>query len=351
MDPRVRDRACAEILRVIEVFAAFGTAVACACGQVLAAAARQWRLYLFITCAILLAVATVTLRWEDAGQPAVSSNALDHNQLGVFTNINDRVVLATDRSAESRRLGIEPPEYRFAAVIKPGTRAYGQYRLVRLNNPGLWRLSIDRPLTILFTLPHDAELADWSRRGVTVDPPMAHSCASWWTGKERAEASAELRRDAFGHTMVTCTVPAVGDVGDLDIDVQFTWPDTLRRSAGLARNSSAIQVARSPAIPNDGGAAVQGLFAADKIDVQMQIGTEERLADAFPQPVGGTHNERTWSFEIGGDLDYTIERPRERIWLQPTIDGCLLLSGAMFGIAPAAWRGRRRTRSLAADAD
>ena len=192
----------------------------------------------------------------------------------------------------------------------------------------------------LFALPDEAELEDWQDRGVVVDPPMAHPCASWWDGHGRGETAAVLQHSITGTTQAICRIPKVGDVSDLRIDLQFGWSDRLRQSAGFERVSSSIRVAANLSSPSDiDGPAV--LAVADKTELRLDLKPGERLADAFPQPTGGNHDERSWQYDLGGDLDYVIERTGARIWVQPSIDGLLLVAGAMLGVAPGFWRRRR----------
>ncbi|GIM96852.1 hypothetical protein Ato02nite_086450 [Paractinoplanes toevensis] len=237
-------------------------------------------------------------------------------------------------------LGVQRQPYRFFIDIKPGPQAYGRIGLVLLDGgPKLWKLSIDRPLMLFFELPEKAELAEWQNRGVVVDPPMAHPCASWWDGRDRGEAPAELQRSILGITQVICRIPKIGDVSDLHVDLQFTWQDELRRSAGFDRVSSSIRLADRIRSPSD-VEQPPDLTIVDQVELGLFLESDERLSESFPEPTGGSHNERSWQYDKGGDLDYTVERPRARTWVQPTIDGFLLLAGAMFGIAPTAWRRR-----------
>ncbi|MCY1142846.1 hypothetical protein OWR29_33040 [Actinoplanes sp. Pm04-4] len=319
----------------------FGQAVAVWCGRLIEETFRQWRMTLFLVVGVACAVTTVALRNLDAGEALPVSTALDRAQIGVFTNVDSRVVFGMTPTVKGAAAGVQVQPYRFFVNVKPGPRAYGRIGLVLLDGgPTLWKLSVDRPLTLFFELPEGADLTEWQNRGVVVEPPMEHPCASWWDGKDRGEAPATLQRSGLGITQVTCRIPKVGDVSDLRIDLQFAWGDDLRRSAGFDRVSSSIRLADHIRSPSDVEQPSE-LTLVDKVDLRLLLDTEERLAESFPEPSGGSHNERSWQYDNGGDLDYIIERPGARTWVQPTLDGLLLMAGAMFGIAPTAWRRRR----------
>ena len=316
-----------------------GEAIASWCGRRIVGTGRQWRMLVFLAIGVIFAVVTIVLRWADAGQPVVSDAEPGNTQIGVFTNPDDRAVFEMTPSALSLATGVQIPQYRFSVDIKPGAQAYGRISLV-LGDHDLGNLSVDRPLTVLFNLPEGAELTDWQDRGVAVEPPMPHPCASWWNGEDRFAAPASLQRNDFGTTLVTCQVPKVGDVSDLYLDVQFMWHDQLRHSAGFGRVSSSVRISSNLDTSSAMTVADVGLAVADRVELNLLPAAGERLTETFPQPSGGQHNERSWLFDFGGIVDYTIERPRARIWVQPAIDGFLLLAGAMFGIAPTAWRKR-----------
>ena len=319
---------------------AVGQAVAAWCGRRIVGTVRQWRITLFLIIGVICAVVTVALRNIDAGDPVPTNEALDRAQIGVFTNVASRVAFGMTPTAEGAASGVQIPPYRFFIDVEPGVQAYGQIGLFLLDGgPTLWRLSIDRPLTLFFELPAGAELAEWQNRGVVVEPPMLHPCASWWDGKDRGEAPAILQRSLLGITQVTCRIPKIGLVSDLRVDLQFKWQDELRRSAGFNRVSGSVRLAQNMRSPSDVEQPTD-LTIVDKVELRLMLDPEERLTDSFPEPSGGNHNERSWQYDRGGDLDYTIERPQARTWVQPTIDGLLLLAGAMFGIAPTAWRRR-----------
>jgi hypothetical protein len=77
----------------------------------------------------------------------------------------------------------------------------------------------------------------------------------------------------------------------------------------------------------------------DRATVTMRLNDETQLMDSFPEPSGGEHRERTWDFDrTGGDIDYVLERPRDRAWMQPIVDLLLLLAGVALGLLPSMWR-------------
>jgi hypothetical protein len=325
---------------MVSALSGVGQAVAAWCGRRIEGTVHQWRTGLFLMVGVVCAVVTIALRNIDAGEALPVSGALDRAQIGVFTNVDSRVVLGMTPTAEGAAAGVQVQPYRFFIDVKPGPRAYGRIGLVLLDGgPTLWNLSVDRPVALFFELPQGAELAEWHDRGVVVEPPMEHPCASWWDGKDRREAPAKLQRSILGITQVTCRIPKIGDVSDLHVDLQFAWRDELRRSAGFDRVSSSVRLADHIRSPSDVEQPSE-LTIVDKVELSLILDTDERLSESFPEPSGGSHNERSWQYDKGGDLDYIVERPTARTWVQPTIDGFLLMAGAMFGIAPTAWRRR-----------
>jgi hypothetical protein len=81
----------------------------------------------------------------------------------------------------------------------------------------------------------------------------------------------------------------------------------------------------------------------EPVKLQLALAQGDKLMEAFPGPTGGKLAQRDWLIEggFGGDIQYTIERARDRAWVQPMTELSLMLSGVAFGLLPSLWRRKR----------
>lgn len=79
------------------------------------------------------------------------------------------------------------------------------------------------------------------------------------------------------------------------------------------------------------------------VKLQLALAQGDKLIEAFPGPTGGGLSEREWLMEggFGGDVEYIIERTRDRAAVQPITELSLMLAGVAFGLLPSLWRRRR----------
>jgi hypothetical protein len=154
------------------------------------------------------------------------------------------------------------------------------------------------------------------------------------------------RSAAFGNVVVTCIVPAIGRVDNLFFEVPFRWPDLTRASAGFGRYTAWISFAVNENYPSDielPDMKRHETRILEPVKLQLDLPQGDKLTEAFPGPTGGGLAQREWLIEggFGGDVQYTIERARDRAWVQPITELSLMLAGVAFGLLPSLWRRRR----------
>src|SRR4051794_27514789 len=98
--------------------------------RIVVATLTQWRMALLLALGVASAVATVALRQAEVGAIPPAGEALDRAQIGVFTTVDDRVVLGMTPTPEYTALGQRIPEYRFEIDVEPGERAHGRVSLM-----------------------------------------------------------------------------------------------------------------------------------------------------------------------------------------------------------------------------
>lgn len=309
------------------------------------AARRHWRFGWTLLAAALLILTTLWLRLEDAS----ARNVLDERGLaavGVYSSSYDMLSLFRLKPGVSDW----PAGWTFRAT--PGEPWKGSVTWVGLSSHDHAQLDLREPLSILIALPNGARLT-------SVDPlrvGYADACATWFDGEEvGGQERLVVESPAFGSVFVGCEIPAVGEIDDLFIEVDFEWTSEVRAAAGYGRQRDAIRFpVLSPWMPSDAEGilplAIEELqyrTARQPLDFTLELPTGERLLEAFPAPVRGALQERTW--EVGharGDdlteIELTLENTGDRVWVQPAAEISLVLVGVLLGLLPLAWvRGRR----------
>ena len=250
---------------------------------------------------------------------------------GVATDVDGRIALDPKPTQTYAALGRTPPETRFSIDLYPGPVTTGRIVLVLFDGgPELWRLFSSKPATLLITLPPDAELTP--SRSLRADSDG--TCASWYDGKSVHYANPTVKRSALGDQLVSCTIPPLRFVRDLFVELPFTWHKPLRARAGFGRVANVFQISPNLSVPGDIEAGLLGPYVILPVDITLHLAKDQVLIDSYPTPSGGSHSARRWSFDSGGDLAFTLESPAQRAWVQPLIDGSLLIAGVFFGLLP-----------------
>lgn len=302
--------------------------------------AYQWPAWTAFVLAVCLLGVTLLLRLRDESSPQIAASALDSQTIGVFTDLDARVALDLRPNPAATANAVYPSDRQFKVDITPGTPMLGQVYLVLLDNPGIWNLVVSRPVHLIVVLPKGSTLTDQGRT-LIASPESRGACAAWYAGGHYHFVRPTDQTSIFGDRVVSCDIPAFGAAEYLFVELPFSWRDKLRGSTGFSRFTSSIRVGSSYSMPTDVHVQAGFPVVAEKTSLRIHLPPGDQLTDAFPSPTGGQHDQRWWDFERGGDVDYTIETPSGRIWVQPAIDLSLLVAGAFLGLIPAARRKPR----------
>jgi hypothetical protein len=220
-----------------------------------------------------------------------------------------------------------------------GTGLVRTVRVVGLASPDYWSLDLSAPTRVVFLLPEGASLVD-ARSIRTIEG----TCATWYDGSSVGVAMPVVQTSVFGTIVVTCEIPSQGSVNDIMFELPFTWPDASWGNAGIGQYRGGTRLAGSGEWPTD-IALPAAEFSTDYLipeglEVTARLGGGRVLTEAFPQPSSGRLTERTWTVHSGGDIEYFIEVPSDRVWVQPLQDPTLLTAGLAFGLLPSTWRRR-----------
>ena len=304
-------------------------------------AARQWPAITALCLAVALSFATGWLRLNDNRSADVTAQDLDSASVGVFLGLDSAVAL-TPTALPGLDEDLDAPRLRWTFDVAIGEPNRATVSLVLFDAPELWRVDLDRPVDVVIQLPEGATL----RRGegtLIAGPGSEDACASWSDGNTSDYAETGAQTSSSGTTVVICHIPAVGQVSQLFFQIAFEWHDRLRSDVGFGRQESWLRVQdwlRPPSDVDIPRESYNGL--AQPLDVRVRVASGQRVVDAFPSPEGGAFSERVWRLERGGDIQYTVESPRDRALVAPAIDLSLLLAGVFFGLVPAL---RRRPRT------
>jgi hypothetical protein len=304
----------------------------------------QWPAIICLLVALGFCATTLAVRLYDRGVPTIDEDILDDQMIGIFADARTISSLRFQLEPAAVGKGIQVPDDRWSLELRPGEMVHGTVTLVLLDSPGLWDLNITDAIEIVMRLPVGAELES-PREPLRVN--SEGTCASWWDGSAVHYARPRVQRDNFGGEVVlTCVVPKVGQVSDLYFNFAFRWPDQTWTSAGFERHSGWMRFVRSEpeAVPLgniDVPRVRGGSFRLSRpLELQLVLAEKEALLSAFPEPTGGALGKRQWMIDGSADIGYTIERPRERAWVQLITELSLLLAGVAFGLLPSVWRRR-----------
>lgn len=73
--------------------------------------------------------------------------------MGIYVTPQARATLTYRPVSAARRAGVEVPPSTSYISVRPGPQAVGHMGLILLDAPGLWRVNIDRPVRVVFSLP------------------------------------------------------------------------------------------------------------------------------------------------------------------------------------------------------
>jgi hypothetical protein len=288
-----------------------------------------------------LCACSLWIRVSDSKYPQVREYALEDQRMGVYSDLTSRIALSLPLE---KNPGAHLPEPTWTMKLDPGKKVRATFRNVLLDSPGLQRLIINDEVRVVFTLPPGANMID------NKQPLRTNSkgtCASWYDGKSVHYAFPSIQRSGFGSLVVTCTIPPIGQVQDLFFDITFEWVDRTYAEGSYGRYVGGVRLDYLVSTPSDIYLPPPRGLSTDvlmPLEFVLAIPDGERLVESFPSPSGGRIGERKWVVGDGQDVDieYSIERPSDRAWIQPAVDLTLLLGGVAIGLAPAF---RRPTRA------
>jgi hypothetical protein len=300
---------------------------------------RQWPAVVCLLLAASFAIGTLAVRFYDGRPATVEEWQIREQRIGVYADSKTVAALTPNPEPAFVRAGLKAPETRWSVEVEPGPVAHGKIELVLLNGPGVWHLDVTDPVQVTLALPNGAQLDDRNR---TIRADSEGTCASWYDGKTVHYARPHVSRSTLGDVAVTCIVPAIGRVPNLMFEVPFHWPDHTRTAVGFGRHTSWAHAETIETYPSD--IDLPGVDRRENqilmpLQLQLDLAQGDRLIDAFPGPSGGGLDQREWLVErLGGDIQYTIERARDRAWVQPMTELSLMLAGVAFGLLPSLWR-------------
>jgi hypothetical protein len=301
-------------------------------------ALRQWPALVSLSLALILSFVTGFLRLHDNENAVVSDQSLDSSSFGLFLGLESAVTL-TPKALPGLMAGIDTPKLRWTLDVEVGTPNRGTLSLVLFEAPGLWRLDLTQPVDVIVQLP-DGGVSTQRKGALIAGPGSDRACASWSNGTDTSFVEPDIQKSSSGTTVLDCHIPAAGSISQLFVEIPFQWRDPVRTTVGFGRQESWLRVQDWLNPPGDvriPNGSYNGL--AQPLAVRLHVASGDRVIDAFPSPDGGGYSERYWNVERGGDIQYTVERPRDRALVAPAIDMSLLLAGVFFGLIPALWRG------------
>lgn len=312
-------------------------------------AVAQWPMLVVCLGAVVLTVASFSVRVVDAADPRIGDKALDGARLGIYADVDSNIALRY-RPLHQFATG---PEVRWDIELDPGDVTSLSASLTLSSGRPLYEVDIADPVMVVAVLPHGAKW-DTTRSD---HMPDGENCASSYDGKSFRNFRPQVRETVDDLVVMVCKVPAVGKVQNLAFDFRVRYTDQVRHTFGFGRSQSGFRVESSympdVALAESG----VGYMLRQPMDVRLNLPDSTRVSEAFPDPTGGSAGSRTWRVGedvagsgVGGaitgeDIVYRLESPRRRVLIQPIVDLSLLLAGVMFGLAPSFRRGRGRTPS------
>jgi hypothetical protein len=281
--------------------------------------------------AVACLAATVFIRRYDSRRPRIDDDALFSQQFAVMLDANGPSALTPIPNLEDYP-PFDVPQPTFGLSLSDGDPWTGSVGLIVLgdsNDPPSYRIDIERPFSVRVLLPEDARLAPTAHRYMADT-----ACASWSANDKVGMAEPDVPTNDDVATAITCDIPAVGVVDYVRIEFPFTWPHPPARNAGFARTRAIVSLAPGWEVGQPPS------FVEWPVTVTFKLQPSEILVNSFPNPDGGTLDERSWTL-TSGDIDLLIERPDERQFVQPAIDLTLLLGGTLLGLAFGFFAPRR----------
>ena len=297
---------------------------------------RQWPAFSALLAGLLLAGVSLFLRVADTDDSGLSGSDLNDQQIGVFADVDALVGLGVVLNSSASAVGTKQPDQRFRIELYPAGTTAGVISYIQLADPEIWTIDVTRPIHLIVMLPNGATLTD-DHRSLIVGTGLPSACASWFSAGKSHVARSVLHHDVDGTPFVTCDIPAFGSAESLAVEIPFEWKNALWRRVGFGRVASSVRLADHYPF-GDETYASQPPLIPEHVALQLDLPPGDNLADSFPSPTSGGHSDRVWDSDAGEDIDYTMERPVSRVWVQPAIDLSLLLAGVMLGLIPALWR-------------
>jgi hypothetical protein len=330
---------CPKLLLILgaaasQTFGKLGRGVTRGVGSTLSLLSYQWPCGLAFTFALILVFIHFWLSLKETRVVEVNASELGLNTFGVFTDVATRLAVSPNVDLRSYP-DLEPPDATFSLRVTPGDPWKGEFTLVVLDSPPYWTLDLGDPSSFVFILPHGAKLIGDADSSLIADPPGA--CASWYDGELVRTAQPHIVPDPF-ETIALCEVPAAGSVQQLFVHLRFEWENQVVAEGAVGQQHSALRVAGGQLIEPDALSRI-GPRLAENLKVNLNLQEGYRLVHSYPTPTGGGLEERTWMTSgHTTELDFTIERPRCRVWVQPALDGTLLGAGVLLGMLHSLWR-------------
>lgn len=315
-------------------FGELGRGVARGVGSILHLLRYQWPCGSAFTIALILVFIYFGLSLKETRVVEVNASELGLNTFGVFSDVATRLAVSPNVDLGSYP-DLEPPDETFSLRITPGEPWKGEFALVVLSSPPYWTLDLDDSSSFVFILPEGARLIRDADSSLIADPPGA--CASWHDGELVRTAQPHIVPDPF-ETIALCEVPAVGSVEQLFVHLRFEWDNQVVVEGAVGQQRSALRVAGGQLIEPDALPRI-GPRVAESLKVSLNLQEGYRLVDSYPAATGGGLEERTWMTSgYTTELDFMIEKPRCRVWVQPVLEGTLLGAGVLLGMLHSLWR-------------
>lgn len=302
----------------------------------------QWPALLSLIAGLALCLSVWSVLQADNRSAALVDADLDRQSMGVFADGLTLANLSYVLKPEYSGTLASAPNLDWSLEVDPGKTSKGRFSLVALGGTEYWRFDVTSPLRVIFVLPADTRVLD--ERQLRVGSGARDSCASWYDGEAVRFAPMQQEQSELGTVVVTCDVPAVGEVESLFFELSFEWEDEALAAAGVGRTASGLRISSDAVLPSDIKApragSPRGFLVPAETRVQLQLAEGERLREAFPPPDGGRLGERSWHVTQGKDIEFEIERRADRAWVDPGVNLMLLLGGTLLGLVPALVRRR-----------
>lgn len=300
-------------------------------------AMRQWPLLLCLVLGTAMLVSSLCIKLVDLpdGQ-GVDEKRI--SQVGVYTELPMDSVI--DYSA-----GIERFQQNWSLTASPGQPWQGRLEWIGITSE-VSEVRLENQIPILISLPRGARIKEDKTNRIGHDD----SCASWSAGQAVKSVQPEISvSESTGEILLGCTIPAIGKVENLFVEVSFEWDSDSRSSSGIGRSRDAVRFPVQATVPTDALESMSGPVRdldgtiRQPFDFRLTLPRDQRLIDSFPGPDGGTIGQRTWSFAAGDnlsrkDIEFTTQTESIRAWVAPVTDTLLLLGGLILGYAPSASR-------------